>query len=922
MWLVIVLVTVVLAVLFLVAAARWQHTRVRPIVQEKYANANANDIRPVEVLVQQYNDGLETIQRSLADQNSMIDTIASNTYKRAQIDEMVGDVTTQFENTRMGLNGQLLNLEKEVQGRLHYDVANTTYAKKLDVSNTLNDYAKIAVLDNKVAELNQYAADTYLSKTAATAMYADRGKVFQMDSQLGGLNDKIKGVQDGQQSLFSQLADYATKADMSGYAKYTEFASLNSRVTNHAMDANQKHQTVSKFMADQTQMNLDLLNKNTDMGGKILGLEADHQGLVDELGNYLTADAVNSLLQSSYAPLGNFKLLQGDVDTIESDITSLKTRAGIVEGNLKLKETQLCLKDPMSKQDVCMMGADFSFLRNIMDEYYKDQEQDAERLAELERRRQEAEKHMRTMEQELKDSESRRQLMARQNADERDKLRQETAAKDAELQRELTRAILEVQGDADRSREEMQAKLVAEEQKLEVERKRLSDLNSNLSGLQQSLASVQEQDINQSREISRLGSMIPVLEEQKKNLELTVREKSDIIQDLTRTIAEQEAEMERRMALIIVREEQLEICGLARDKCVVTDLPGCRANKVVLQEEIGRLEGVVFDLDGKLETCNYKYGELDEQYKALDNECRPKITQDFCDAQQRTLSRQTLYRNNEPLFSANFIMRNISDSGERNRVDKMLKQNKVNEIRDQWTRQKPTEVPKLSGYPTTELNLQSQWRWETTPSDCPDFESERRRLQNLLDTEQFEHNTCKTKLDTCNTDYGVEIGNHGVCKTDRDDYYSEKKQCDKDLEDALKNKCMDCNYMGGAFGKVDETGVLINHDTIRQFCYKDADHLSRLQQGAGGGSWAPVTVMHKPNCDAEIDKLRNQQSTAPKWVKYHGYPNGMVSLSTTTMADQAACKVACDQNPSCSLYTYNISTKKCELKSSIPVFEA
>ena len=889
-------------------ASRWQHKRLAPAINEKYNN-------DTELIVNQYNAGLESIQQHIADQNHMIDTIASNTYKRTQINDMIDTVKSQFENTRDGLTGQISNLESDVQGRVHHTFADVTFAKKMDVSNTLKDYAKSSILDAKLYDINQHATDTYLSKSSAQAMYADRGKVFEMETQVGNIKSKQTHLEEDQQALFDHLSDYATKADLSGYARYTDYASLNTSLGQHVVNTNDRHTTVSKFMADQTQMNLDLVKKNLDLTGELMNLESAHEDLVDELGNYLTADAVHNLLQSSYAPLNSFNLLDQNVDTLEKDLMSLDGRTRIVENDLTLKKTQICLRDPNTKQDACMLGTDFALLRNIMNEYYADQAEDAVRLAQLEQQRQDADTYMRNIEGELFKSEQRRQLMAEQNAKDREKIKREAQESDIALQQQLTLAITQVRDDANDARLELQAKLVAEEQKLETERQNLLNLNTQLVGLQSNLFSVQEQDIEHNNEINLLNSMIPVLQEQKKNLEQTVFDKINIIQNLSTIITTQEHAIQTLETNIIVQEEQLESCGLVRDKCVITDLPVCRALNITRQMEIDGLVAQVHNLQSDLVESETNYSLLDHTYKNLQAECAPKITQDFCDSQTRTPSRQTLFRGDEYLFNTDIITRNILDWSERNRVDTLLKQKAVNDKRALWQIQNPEKVNKLDGYPN------SLFRWETTVPECPDFTEERHVLQSAIITHEKNHNVCQAKLQSCETNFGLEQANHQTCITNHGDCIVSKQTCETDLANANLNKCNDCNYMSNAYGKVKPNGG-IDDSTIHLFSYKDTDHLDRLQQKAGNGSWALVNVMHKPNCDAQINSLKSV-SNAPKWVKYHGYPNGMVSLSTLTKASQNECKDACEQNSACSLYTYNKSnpTNNCELKSSIPIFE-
>lgn len=926
MWLLVIISAIVLC-LFLVLTAKWKNKVVQPAVMEQYI---ASPVEPIESIIQDYNTNLESIQSLIAEQNNTIDTINRSTYRTDVVDQKIDDVRNEVSATGRSLSTKLLNLEGEMQGYAHRTYADATYAKVQDVDQRLSNYVAASTFNSRLDEASKYAETTFLSKDVARATYVDKNQVFQMNSDLSALNTKLNSLETGQNEVHEQIPLFATKSDLATYARYSDFSDVNTRLNSQMDRTNNLQTAINDVVAVQSRNNASVTNSIQDINTRIMGLDYEQQEIVNQLGNYLTADAITGLLQSSYAPLSSFNALDQEVDSVTSRVNTLDARTDNVERDLRFKDSSLCLTD--GTDTTCMNHSDFEMLKAIMDRYYVDQEHDSTRLKELEARSSKSDTYIKLVEQELRDSKAERARLAQQQELDKQKIWNDAEEANRLLRNQLTSSIMQVKADSDSVSNQLRSQLVEEEKRLAGERKRLSALNDQLSSLQNTLSSVQVVDQEQSNTITYLKEVIETFEQQKKNLNETIRNQADDIFSLRKKNTEQETQLVYQESVIEKTTNELDACNVIKIKCTQEDYPKCDRERADKQLSIEQLERDLEREQSDHNVCKTSFAQLDVNYKALEKACAVKITQDQCDAQSRQSLRYTLRRIDpeESILTTNITVRNVSVYSEFMRLLATAQDAAVDAA---LVEANDVDRAKLMDYKFVSNRSNYEWILVDTNANDTNNDAELVRLRKEVEKNWNLSEENKTKYETCNMSLGEKESELGTCNTDLNICRNDKSAVEDERNTAIRNKCKDCNYTGivKAYASVDDPGMP-DDNTVKVFCYNSSDHLTSLErkQNASNNrdeniSWMTVDPVHKPNWEAKVRSLRKQlelAGSAPQWVKFHGYPTGSATVGgRTTVQNIEECKRLCNDTPSCSMYTFNRETKACDLKQNIPIFE-
>jgi hypothetical protein len=914
--LIIIIVVVILIFLFLVQ--RYHSTKLKDVVNEKYSN---NDLNLPDIILQ-YNNGIENIQNHIEEQNNSINSIKVSTYDKKTVDSMIGNIQSDLNNSKEILHDDILKLEKEVKVKTPYDYVNNNFYNKNEISKTLASYATQKNVDLQMSEINKKAEDSYITKSAAYSTFVDKGKVVNLENNVNELKTKTNTIENQQNTFFNTLPTYVTKSDLTAYARYTDFADLNKRFSENVKDMSKNYETVNSFIGIQSDINKTFHDKDELLQNDVLKMQSNHEDLVNKLGNYLNAEQVYALLQESYAPLPQFNILSDEVDDLYSNLNNLDIRTRNVENNLKMKDTQLCLSDPISKKNVCMMGTEFSLLKDIMNQYYSDQAEDSKRLQELEAANNANLDNIRRLKKELEDTEVRRIIEEEEAKKARDLIKQEAIQSDIEMQKVISNAIYEVKVQTQNESENIRQLLVTEEQKSNEQRNKILALNSQLQNVRGKLNQVELVDAEQNDTINELKTIIEDFEEQKKKFKETIIEKDDTITLLEKERLRQNLVIQEQDETIKMKEEDLNVCNSLRSECVDINLPNCRNENIEKQQTIINNEKTISDLELELSEWKDKYELTESLYNALQEDCRPKITQEQCDDQDRVAYQKTLFKNDAKLFDANVIIRNTLDPVLREEMMTKKKNQIVDNFKTESERKNRSLFNMLNDYNDSNQNYQ----WADFKPECPNYDDE----INMLRTQV---RNFKSQYDKCILDKDKVIEEETRYRYMYDECIRNKKQCEtnydilnNEYDEASRNRCNGCDYYSILKGQI--VNNKIDDSTIKGFCVKDVNdtaEITRKQQQISRGPWGSIDVMHRPNCEdqlnalrVEIENLKNQKH----WIKFHGNPTGTRDLAPATQVNSIdACKQKCENTPSCSLYVYNTQSRNCTLKTDIPVFE-
>lgn len=684
------------------------------IVKEKFLNEE-----PVADIVNNYNKGLEQIQNQFLDQRDAINYIKMSTHHKDVVNDMVDTLKFQMSDTQNNLNNTMNIVQKDMNNKASYDHVNTLYAKKDEVANKFTEYARHFDVDSKFSELNTKISDVYLPKSVANTMYANKSEVGNMKNNINRLEDKQSYLRDDLDQLSKVMPSFATKSDLTSYARYTDFVDLGNNFSANVQDMNKNYQTVSDFIGVQSDINKSFLDKDIVLQSDILYMKNNHDALVNELGKYMNADAVTNLLHNSYTPLDKFNALDKDVIDLREDVNNLGLRTNNIETNLKIKDSMLCLADPVRKNDVCLVGGDFALLKDIMNDYYAGQEGDSQRLAALEKSRAESEKILASLNKQLEESERKRIEIEEANKNAREAIRKEAIAKDEELNAVLTNAIYKVQQSTQSATEDLKTKLVIEEANIKKEQGKVSVLNTQLMQLQEKLKSVETQDMIQDKAINEMKDIIESFEEQKKKLNDTIDEQKFNISKLNFIVAEQESTITKQNFEIIDQEGKVKTC--LEDKFVCNNkLSKCdndlfNRNNIISGNELKLLE-----LQGTAIQLNNEKMECNEMLKSLTSDCSSKISLDQCDNQDRRIYKMALYENDNFLFNTDIITRVADNTVDQSRLLDAAKSKKMTNMYDSLQHDNPSLAERIKYYSSTNTNF----KWGDGVSECKDYSQE------------------------------------------------------------------------------------------------------------------------------------------------------------------------------------------------------
>ena len=701
MLLLIVIVTLVIVCVFLVVTKRYHANKIDHIVKEKFSNS----VIPEVMVIQHYNEGLDNIQNQFIDQMDAINYIKRSTYDKKLVNDLVGNLKTEIDNTQNIMNNDMGVVKKDMNNKASRDHVDAFYAKKEDVAKTLTEYARQQQIDAEISKLNTDVRDTYLPKNIANLTFANKSDVIILNEGVVGLEAKQELLDNEINSINDTLPSYMTRGDLASYARYTDFVDLDSKLSSNNRDMSRNYQTVSDFIGVQSDINKTFLDNDIVLQSDILQMKNKHDDLVNDLGNYMSTDAIQNLLQNSYTPVAKFNVLEKDVNELHTTVENIDLRTRNNETNLRIMDSQLCLNDPVSKNNVCLMGGDFALLKDIMNEYYADQAQDSDRLKKLEESRKQSEQNIINLNNELRISEAKREQVELENRLAREKLMEDAILKDTELNNNLTNAIYKVQTSTTMETQRLKEALALEQQKLDIEMGNMTKLNSQLANLTTKLTKVETQDMVQDSTIRDLTAKVEGFQVEKKKLQDTITDKKKDIKELEGTVSSESVTIQLQRDKIVQQEGDLNNCISERNTCnashniCVGDL---NLAKIKINDQANQVANEV-------RNCSFsqnKYSELESDYDNVLEQCFSKITQEECDYQERRVHKLALFNKDKHIFDADIIARYNIDDVKQGEILEIEKDKKVYEMTQLFKDQGVSLYNYMTEYPN-----QKVYRW-------------------------------------------------------------------------------------------------------------------------------------------------------------------------------------------------------------------